>query len=282
MVSVWLALTTAFILLRVLPGDAISAQAIVVGQSQTIIQDRQQALGLNRPVIEQYITYLGHLSRGDFGQSLVTGESVGHLLISRGGNTLRLTLGALGICIGIGTALGAIAGISSRRWISSLARAGIDLLIAIPIYVSGTVAVMSGALNGLWGAMFILGIHSAAAVANTLNSALRAEAAQGYILTAYAKGLPNRTVIWNHRLRVVIHSIVPVIAVQTGFLLGGTVITEAIFSLSGLGQSLLDAVLRRDYPVVQGWVLWMASAQAMIYALAQGMTHWLDPRLREA
>jgi len=280
-ISVWLAVTVAFILLRVLPGDAIQAQAMQAGMADSIIEERRQSLGLDRPLVEQYATYLGKAMQADLGVSLVTGERVGQMLMSRGAETLRLAFGALVLSIAIGMMLGTAGGLSHHSVTGQLCRWTIDLLIAVPIYVSGTLAVMSGVLTGGFGAAVVLGLHSAAPIANTLSIALLSENQQGYVWVAYSKGLPEWLILWRHRVRVVLPMLVPVISVQVGFLLGGTVITETIFSRAGLGQSLLDGVMRRDYPVVQGWVLLMAACQAVIYGLTQIAGRWLDPRQRE-
>jgi len=277
---VWLAVTAAFFLLRILPGDAVQAQAAQAGMASSAVEERRQALGLNRPLLEQYGTYLGGIAQGDLGVSIVSSENVSQILWSRGVGTLRLALSALVLSIGIGIGLGTAAGISHYSISGRLWREGIDLLIAVPIYISGTLMVMSGVITDGLGAALVLGLHSAAPIANTLSLALLNESGQGYVVVASAKGLSDWTIIWRHRVRAVLHTIVPVISIQTGFLLGGTVITETIFSQSGLGQSLLDGVMRRDYPVVQGWVLLMAICQAVIYGLTEMAGYWLDPRQR--
>lgn len=280
-VSVWLALTLAFFLLRLLPGDAIQAQGIQAGLSSSAIEDRRQALGLHRPATEQYLHYLAQLGGGDLGVSLVTGESIKALLLTRGISTLKLAFGALFFAIGIGVFLGGVGGLSYHLLLSKIVRWLIDFLIAAPIYLTGTIGVMSGWIVGFWGAMVVLGLYAAAPLANTLSIALLSDSQQGHTVTAQAKGLPESIIFWRHRLRVVFHTLISVLTVQIGFLLGGTVITEAIFSQVGLGQSLVDAVLRRDYPVVQGWVLLMAVCQAVIYPTGKAINRIIDPRQRD-
>ncbi len=282
LIGVWLAVTAAFFLLRVLPGDALQAQATTAGMAPSMIEERRQSLGLDRSLLEQYAVYLSGMIRGDFGASIVSGERVGDILASRGAGTLRLALGALAIAIAMGLGLGTAGGLSQHSFVGRLWRWVIDLLIATPIYISGTLLVMSGLLIGSLGAAVVLGLHSAAPVANTLSIALLSESQQGYVWAAYGKGLPEWLIIWRHRVRVVLYSIIPTISIQAGFLLGGTVITETIFSQAGLGQSLLDGVMRRDYPVVQGWVLLMSVCQALIYGLTQIAGRWIDPRQRES
>ncbi|MCU0466237.1 MAG: ABC transporter permease [Anaerolineae bacterium] len=279
LIGVWLAVTVAFFLLRALPGDPISATLVSAGVSASLIEDRQRALGLDQPIGFQYVTYLGQVSRGDLGASLITGEAVGGMMTARAGNTLRLAITAFAVSLVGGVALGSAAALS-QRWGPAL-RILIDGLVAIPIYVSATLVVALGGIAGAWGAVAVLGMQGAGVIANVLCLALIEQSGQGYILSAYGKGLPRWAIFLRHRLRPVVYSIVPVAVLQFGFLLGGTVITETVFAQAGLGQSLLDGVLRRDYPVVQGWVLLMVVIQSGIQMLGDGLAAWLDPRIRE-
>lgn len=278
MVGIWLAVTVAFFLLRGLPGDPISATLVSAGISTSLIEDRQRALGLDQPISVQYVAYLGQLGRGDLGASLITGEPVGAMMAARAGSTLRLALTAFAASL----AGGVILGCAAALWRYGAALRGlIDLLIATPIYVSATLVVAIGGIAGAWGAAAVLGLQGAGVIANVLCLALIEQSRQGYILSAYGKGLPRWAILVRHRLRPVAYSIVPIAVLQFGFLLGGTVITETVFAQAGLGQSLLDGVLRRDYPVVQGWVLLMVVIQSAIQVLGDGLAAWLDPRVRE-
>lgn len=277
-VGIWLAVTVAFFLLRGLPGDPVSATLVAAGVSQSLIEDRQRDLGLDQPVGAQYAAYLSQLSRGDLGASLITGEPVSALIAARAGNTLRLALMAFAVSL-LG---GVILGCAAALWSHGAALRGlIDTLIATPIYVSATFVVALGGIAGAWGAVAVLGLQGAGVIANVLCLALIEQSGLGYILSAYGKGLSRRAILVRHRLRPVAYSIVPVAILQFGFLLGGTVITETVFAQAGLGQSLLDGVLRRDYPVVQGWVLLMVVIQSAIQVLGDGLAAWLDPRIRE-
>lgn len=288
--TVLAAYTLTFVLLRLLPGDAIGAVLLDSGASADMIDQRRAALGLSAPVGEQYLRTLGGLLTGDLGVSLLDGQPVAAKLIAQLVPTLTLALAALIVAIAIGGVLGTAA--VDRRW-SRLAEAAIALLTSLPIYWTGTALLVlfsvqlnwlpssgAGRLDQLILPALTLGGSAAGAIARVLAAELRREAAQTYLITAAAKGLPPRRIFWAHRLRPVLPAVLTTIGLQAGYLLGGAVITEALFTRPGLGRLLLDAVLRQDYPVVQGVVLWAAIAFAAVQGVTVGVIALIDPRLR--
>jgi peptide/nickel transport system permease protein len=276
--SLFLTVSLSFMLIRVLPGDAVSAQLGAQGASISLIEERRAQLGLNQPLAAQYLTMVRGLMQGDLGVSITTGESVRDILWTRGRVTLGIALSALCIAIGVGIGLGSMAALGENI-LQRGAQFCLDVMLAMPIPVGALFIALAGGLAAPFvSAVLVLGWVGAAPIANTLWTGLLMEARAGHLTTAWAKGLPRRIVFLRHRLWPVLPSIIPVVVVQAGFLLGGTVITETIFLQAGLGQVLVDSILRRDYPVVQGWVLLMVLVQAVVYQVGEWLGGWIDPR----
>jgi len=281
---------SAFVLLRLLPGDAIGAVMLDSGASADMIDQRRAALGLSAPMGEQYLRAVSGLLTGDLGVSLLDGQPVTSKLIAQLVPTLTLALAALLVAIGIGGLLGTAA--TDRRW-SRPAEAAITLLSSLPLYWTGTALLVlfsvqlnwlpssgAGRVDQLVLPALTLGGSAAGAIARVLAAELRREADQLYLITAHAKGLPPSRIFWVHQLRPVLPAVLTTIGLQAGYLIGGTVITEALFTRPGLGRLLLDAVLRQDYPIVQGVVVWAAIGFAAVQAITDTAIGLVDPRLR--
>jgi len=293
LVTLWLAATLAFIALRLAPSDAITLQLTLSGATESQIAARRAALGLELPLSAQYLNMLSGLLRGDLGVSLVNGRAVSALIGEQLAATLSLALGALivgalaGIGLGIGAALGS-------RFVQRLAQALIALLLATPIYWLGTLAIYVFAVwlgllpsvsrgNSLQALILpcgVLGIALSGSIAQVAAAALREAKNAPYVQVAHAKGLPMRLIVWRHMLRAQGGALISLIGLQGGFLIGGAVVTEALFTRRGIGQLLLNAVNGRDYPVVQGVVLLSALAYSLLGAAADILAAWRDPRLR--
>jgi peptide/nickel transport system permease protein len=293
LVTLWLAATLAFVALRLAPSDAITLQLTLSGATEQQIAARRAALGLELPLSAQYLNMLSGLLRGDLGVSLVNGRAVSALIGEQLAATLSLALGALivgalaGIGLGIGAALGS-------RFVQRLAQALIALLLATPIYWLGTLAIYVFAVwlgllpsvsrgNSLQALILpcgVLGLALSGSIAQVATAALREAKNAPYVQVAHAKGLPMRLIVWRHMLRAQGGALISLIGLQGGFLIGGAVVTEALFTRRGIGQLLLNAVNGRDYPVVQGVVLLSALAYSLLGAAADILAAWRDPRLR--
>jgi peptide/nickel transport system permease protein len=248
---------------------------------------------LELPLSAQYLNMLSGLLRGDLGVSLVNGRAVSALLSEQLAATLSLALGALTV----GTLIGILLGISEalgNRLVQRLAHALIALLLATPIYWLGTLAiyvfaVWLGALpsvsrgNSLQALILpcgVLGVALSGSIGQVAAAALREAKHAPFVQVAHAKGLPMRLIVWRHMLRTHSGALISLIGLQGGFLIGGAVVTEALFTRRGIGQLLLNAVNGRDYPVVQGVVLLSALAYSLLGAAADILAAWRDPRLR--
>ena len=288
----WLATSAAFVVLRVVPGDAVDATLARAGASEEELVVRRAALGLADPLWQQYAVYVHRAVQGDLGRSLITGQSVTEMIGQQLGATVTLALGALALGIALGTLLGLAGGLGPGTWPGNLAEALASLALSTPVYWTATLAiylftVVLGILPGTGGDGFrhlilpvmVLGFHTAGSIAQVTARSIRQTTAQGFVQTARAKGLPERLVV-DHILRVGLLPIVAVVALQVGFLLGGTVITETIFVRRGLGRLLLTAINNRDFPVIQGVVTLTALTYSLVNALADVVYTLVDPRVR--
>lgn len=293
MLSVWLGVTIVFFALRLLPGDALQAQLSMSGASQDVVEMRRAAQGLNEPVVSQYIRYLTELLRGNMGRSLSSGETVADALARSLPYTSNLAVGAGTVAAGLGIGLG-VAGAHNNRVISTGARGLISLSLSVPIYWSGIIviylvsvrlallpAVGGGSAAHLILPISVLGFHTAGAIARITLASVRSAAQAEFTLTARAKGLNEWHVMTRHILPVGLLPVVSTLALQIGFLLGGTVVTESMFVRPGIGRLLLDAVIKQDYPVVQGVVLFSAVAYVLVNTVTNLLYDYLDPRVSQ-
>jgi peptide/nickel transport system permease protein len=275
----------------VLPGDAIAAQLIQSGVDLNTIAERQAAAGLHDPLLVRYVRFWGGALRGDLGESLISREPV---MMAIGRNllpTITLALAALTVAVPAGILLGVLSGLPQYR-LSALSNSTINLALSIPVYWTGTImiylfAVKIGALpasgTGTWRHLIlpviVLAFHTAGAIARVIRTNMQGVLREDFVRTARAKGLHERQVILKHALRVGLLPVASVVALQAGYLLGGTVITESLFVRPGIGRLLLDATLQQDYPIVLGVVMLAALTYSLLNVLADLFITLLDPRL---
>ncbi len=286
LLTIWLALTIAFIGLRLLPGNAISAQLQGSGLPQTTIDARVAAIGYNQPIVNQYGHYLMGILTGDWGQSLYTGQTVSEAMSNRLSSTANLAFYSISLAIILGIILGFLAGLPNAiRWLAQLL---VNLSLSIPIYVTATILLLviaariGGTQQNLLLPVITLGFHSSGAIARVIATNIQQVQQSDYIRTAYAKGLPTNAILRRHMLPLVIIPTISIIGLQSGILLSGAVITETIFGRAGLGLLLLDATLQRDYPIVQGIVALAALIYVIINQLADTLIMFIDPRLNQS
>ncbi len=293
LLTIWLAVTLVFGLLRLLPGLPFADELTQAGLSAERQSQYWQAAGLDQPLLTQYLRYLAGIMRGDVGVSLARGIPVSELLAEGFQSTLEIALPALLIAVIGGTGIGiAASGVSSRagRWIG---QGVINLAVSLPVYWTGTLAILvfsvmldwlpasgDGNLAALVLPIMVLAFHTAGSIGRVTQGALDETLTMAFIRTARAKGLPEPLILRRHLLRVGLLTVLPVLALQTGFLLGGTVVTESLFARPGLGRVLLDGVLRRDYPVVQAVVLLSVLMYIGLTLAADLTASLLDPRIR--
>lgn len=291
LVIIWLAATLAFWALAALPGDAIETQLVQSGADPAVIEERRAALGLTDPVGTRYLRFLLNAVRGDLGVSLISGEPVIEAVIRNFQPTLALALGALVVAVVAGVLMG-LAGVVRVPLLSFLSDLLTGLALSMPIYWTGTVAIYvftvqlnllpsagAGRLSQLVLPVLVLGFHTAGAIARVTRGNIEEVMAADFVRMARAKGLRERRIVGVHVLRAALPPVISVIALQAGFLLSGTVITESLFVRPGIGRLLLDGVIQQDYPVVLGVVVLSAVVYAAASLAADVTVRILDPRV---
>lgn len=293
LLTIWLAITITFFALRLTPVDAITAELISIGADPALIIQRQELHGLNLPVFSQYINYLTGVFRGDLGISFARNLPVSLMLSEALGSTLILAIPAFILAVFIGLITGICAGIPARYGFKRLAQIYTSLAISIPPYWSGTLIIFvfsavlkwlpssgDGDLRYLILPIAVLAFHTSGAIARVVQAGINATLTADFVRTARAKGLTPGMILYRHVLRVSLLPVITVMGLQAGFLLGGTVVTEILFLRPGLGRMLLDATLRRDYPVVQAIVLLSTLVYLVITTLMDSIYRQIDPRIR--
>jgi ABC-type dipeptide/oligopeptide/nickel transport system permease component len=293
-----------FLMLHFLPGDPVTmmltehrggAAATVTGNiTQEMYDNMRYQLGLDQPLPVQFARFLWGVVRGDLGKSFRSGEQVRDIIINNLPHTIQLTLTSLGVALAIGLILGTVAAMNRGTWIDGLAMTmavtgvsmpsfwlGIMLLLVFALYLGILPAV--GLASG-WQSLILpsvaLGFSAAAILARLVRSSLVEVLNRDYIRTARSKGLIERAVILRHAMKNALIPVVTVLGLQFGNLLGGTVVVETVFARPGIGQVIVRAILEKDFPIVQGVVLFSAVAYVMANLLVDISYAWLDPRVR--
>lgn len=283
--------TLVFLLIHLVPGDPVEA---MLGENAQVA-DREalrQALGLDRPLGEQYLAYLQRLARLDLGLSFQDRRPVAAILGERLPATLELTLAALGLALLLALPLGVLAARHRGSPLDSGAM-GLSLVgISIPNFWLGPLLILIFSLWLGWTPVsgregpaslilpaLTLGTGMAAILARMVRGSILEVLGEDYVRTARAKGLSERRVLWGHALRNAWLPILTLIGLQLGGLLGGAVITETVFAWPGVGSLLVEAIQSRDYPVVQACVLLVSLSYVFVNTLTDLVYSWVDPRI---
>ena len=284
--------TLVFLLIHLVPGDPVEAM-LGEGARPADRAALTAALGLDRPLGEQYLSYLARLSRLDLGQSFVYQRPVADLLAERLPATLTLAAVALGLALLLSVPLGVLA--ACRRGLAlDGAAMGFSLLgSSIPNFWLGPLLILVFSLWLGWTPVsgregpaslilpaLTLGTSLAAILARMVRSSVLEVLGEDYIRTARAKGLSPAAVLWGHALRNAWLPVLTLVGLQLGGLLGGAVITETVFAWPGVGSLLVEAIQGRDYPVVQGCVLLISLAYVLVNTGTDLVYAWVDPRIR--
>ncbi|UCC77574.1 MAG: ABC transporter permease [Anaerolineales bacterium] len=289
----WGVASLVFLMMHVLPGDPAELMlAESGGSSQSIAQLREQ-LGLDEPLYAQYVRFFANALRGDLGRSIFTNRPVTQTILEQLPHTVQLATAAMMVATVIGTVLGIVAALNRGSWVDGLC---VTLAVAgssIPIFWSGLLLITAfssvlpllpatgqGTVRHLIMPAIVLGLASAGSIARLVRSAMLEVMSQEYITTARAKGLSERLVMCRHALRNALIPVITVMGLQFGYLLGGTVVTETVFSRRGLGRVVIEAILWKDFPVVQGSVLLAAVVYTFVNLLTDISYAIADPRVR--
>jgi peptide/nickel transport system permease protein len=292
--------TIVFLLIHLIPGDPVS---VMLGPDATPAQVDQtrQAMGLDRPIHAQLLLFYARILRGDLGRSYFLDRPVTQALWERAEPTLVLTLSSLLVAVLIGVPSGIVAGAyQGSAWDRALM--GFALLgVCIPgfwlslnfIYLFAVnlgwlpAAGYASVFADPWAALrymvlpaLSLGFNQSALIARIARSCMVEVLQQDYVRTARAKGLAERVVVYGHAFRNALVPVVTVIGITMAILIGGAVVTEIVFNIPGLGRLIISAILRRDYPVVQGVVLVTAASYVLINLAVDMVYASIDPRIR--
>ncbi|MGO8917977.1 MAG: ABC transporter permease [Stellaceae bacterium] len=275
-----------------LSGDLAQALAGPAATAGDVAQVRK-AYGLDRPLPIQYLDWAGKALRGDFGQSFFLKEPVSELIGARFPITLILGLSALAFALALSIPLGVLAALRPNSWIDRLALTLSVFGQALPSFWFALMLIIVFGLKLRWlpvsgtdqWASYVLpavalGYYAAPAFMRLTRAGMMEVLAADYIRTARAKGLRLPTVLFKHALRNAIIPVVAVAAVQFGFMLGGSIVIESVFSLHGLGYLGWESISRADFPVVQAIVLILACIYILLTLLADMLNAFLDPRIR--
>jgi peptide/nickel transport system permease protein len=292
--------TIVFFLIHLIPGDPV---AVILGPEANAqqIEDARRALGLDRPLPEQLVRFYARLLRGDLGRSYYLDRPVTTALLERAEPTLVLMASALLVAVLIGVPSGIVAGAYPGSGWDRLLMTAALLGVCVPgfwlslnfIYlfsvrlgwlpVAGYASVFSdpvAAFRHMLLPAVSLGFSQSALIARIARSCMIEVLRQDYIRTARAKGLAERSVVYLHAFRNALVPVVTVIGITMAILIGGAVVTEIVFNIPGLGRLIISAILRRDYPVVQGVVLVTAAAYMLINLVVDMVYAFIDPRIR--
>ncbi|SEE57733.1 ABC transporter permease [Jiangella alba] len=290
--TVWGAVSLTFVILRLAPGDQATVQ---LGPDATAadVSALREELGLNRPMLVQYLDYLGSALTGDFGESYRFRDSATTVILDRFPATVLLAGTATALALTIGLLLGILAGRAPGK-LADRAISGITLVMqAIPSFWSGIMLILlmaltlrllpsagSGDLRHLVLPAVTLAIPFTALVARITRSSVAEVTAEPYIMTARSKGLSERLVLSRHAVRNSVIPVVTIVSLHIGTLMGGAVIVEQVFAWDGVGSLLVGAVGNRDYAIVQGATVLLAIVVVTMNLLADVLNARLDPRIR--
>ena len=289
-----------FLMLRVTPGDPA---AVLAGDNATLeqIERIRTNLGLDRPIHEQFVGWIVRLAKGDLGTSIFTQLPVTTLIGQRVEPTLMLALTTVTFSVLIAVPLGVLAAWKAGTWVDRLIMVVAVVTFSFPVFVLGYILIYQFGISlrwlptqgyrspfdGLWefvrhmtlptvalSSIYIALITriTRASVLETLN--------EDYIRTARAKGQTEAKVLFRHALKNAAVPIVTIIGIGIALVIGGAVVTETVFNLPGLGRLVVDAILRRDYPIIQGLILVFSSVYILINLLVDILYTLLDPRIR--
>ncbi len=289
-----------FGLIWLVPGDVASQMADPGASAEELARIRRR-FNLDQPWHAQLFTWYGNLLRGDLGQSFLLNRSVTQAIIERLPVTLSLTLLALTIALVLGVTAGVFAAVHHGTWVDqsvmALALAGLSMpdfwLGLVGIYVfavalgwlpSGGFVPITQDLFGWARSMALpaltLGLTQMGQIARITRSSMLEVLSQDYVRTARAKGVPAFKVIGKHALANALIPVITVTGVIVGVLLGGAIVVEQVFSLPGVGRLIIGAVLRRDYPVIQGGLLLLATIYVFVNIAVDLLYAYVDPRVR--
>jgi len=290
--TIWVTTIAVTLLIHMVPGDPVQ---IMYAQSQSTTPEQleqiRQNLGLDRPIYEQYVMYMGRILQGDFGTTIRGNQPVLELLLVRLPNTLLLTVASLIVTVVVGVTAGFFAAYKRGTWIDTTLMTGAILGISVPSFWLGLIFIyifsmklgwfpVSGTdLKNLVLPALTLGLANAASVSRLTRSSMLDVLSQDYMRTARAKGLTESVVLSRHALRNGLINIVNMLGLQFTYMMGGAIVVENVFAWNGIGRLAIQSIFQRDYPVIQGFILIFATVVVIVSIVLDLLYVWIDPRI---
>jgi peptide/nickel transport system permease protein len=288
-----LASLAIFGLLYLLPGDPATAMLANSGAPAELVEGLRVQFGLDQPPHVQYWRFVSQAATGDFGRSLASRRPVVAMLAEVAPRTLELAAAGVAVAVVLGVPLGMLAAAYRRTWLDRAAMVVATVGVSMPPFWLALLALFWFSFRlgwvpatgvGGWQRLvlpaLVLGAGAASAVARMVRSAVLEALGQDYVVAARGKGLTEWRVLTRHALRNALIPVVTVIGLQAGWLLGGTVIVETVFSRPGLGRLLVQAIINQDFPVVQGAVVALTAVYLVLNLALDVLYGLLDPRIR--
>ena len=291
-----------FMIIRLIPGDPVE---IILSQSPYTTQEAKDSLrayyGLDKPLYEQFVSYLGQLVTGDLGESTNTESPVTEELRSRLPITMEFGLFAVIIGLVIAIPIGVLSAIRQDSWSDYLSRSFAIFGISVPYFFTALLLIIYpimwfgwapplrwvgpiedpiGHIHYMFWPALLLGVTLAGSVLRMTRNQMLEVLRQDYIRTAYSKGLRERVVIWRHALRNALIPVITILGLQVGIAVSGTVVLEVLFNMPGLGKFFLQGIFNRDYPAIQGTVLVIATFTLLVNLFVDLCYAWIDPRIK--
>ncbi len=290
-------LVIAFSLIRFIPGDPA---LIALGDQATpeSLAQYRHLLGIDAPVGEQFLNYVSGVLHGDLGTSLATRQPVRDMIARR----LPVTFGLIGVTVImaliISLPLGTAIALYRRSWVGQVFRISSSIILAMPVFFTGVVAILVFAiglnvapvagyrgifpqnLRYLWLPALVLCGVLVPILSRVLQSSILNTLEQEFVETAIVRGLPRRVFFWHYLLRPSLAPTIALLGYMVGALLGAAVVIELVFNLPGIGTALIDAVLNRDYSMVQGIIFVFGLLVVIVSLISELINEWLDPRTR--
>jgi peptide/nickel transport system permease protein len=298
--TLFLVTLLVFLLMRIRSGDVVIQMLEGYAYADTVEALRRE-LGLDKPLYAQYLTWIGGVLQGDLGRSLWTKESILLEFSRRFPVTLELTLLTIIISVTFGVGVGVLSAVRQETWIDYLGRIMAILALSMPVFWLAILVVVIPAIYWRWTPLWtyvplstdvmenlkilifpaaVFGVSRAGPIMRITRSAMLEVQRQDYIRTAWSKGLPERSVIFKHAIKNALIPVVSIVGLQIHFYLGGSVIIESIFRLPGMGSFFVEALVRRDFPVVQSMNMIVATFGLLLNLIVDFSYAYLDPRIR--
>jgi peptide/nickel transport system permease protein len=287
----------AFAMLHLIPGDPILLliSGFEASSGPDVVAQLRGKFGLNDPLPIQYLHFVERVTHGDLGTSILKSRPVSTLIAEALPYTIQLALAAVVVAVLLGISLGVVSAMSRNSWLDSFSIFASLFAVSMPDFWLAILAILVIAVQLRWlpssGSegwnhlilpALVLGARSAGSIARLTRSSMLEVLAKPYIVAARARGLRAQAILARHALKNALIPVVTLIGLDLGRLLGGTVVVETIFARQGLGKLLIDSILDKDFPVLQGTVLFVAAAYVLINLAVDLSYAWLDPRIRYA